>query len=143
MEYDSQHGFDPPTRGAAATVLGCIDLVRHWAVRRDANSFFHACGRHAPQLGPLVCHPALFMGGVGMGDSDRTPLRSQTSASPTEAFFRVADAHRRVCVTICLLSGGWNAWLQEFLNPFALTAGPEPFVHLWFDKFFNGLLSSV
>ena len=57
--------------------------------------------------------------------------------------FSVWLMHIAACVTICLLSGGWNAWLQEFLNPFALTAGPEPFVHLWFDKFFNGLLSSV
>jgi two-component system LytT family sensor kinase len=35
----------------------------------------------------------------------------------------------------------WMTALEELMNPWALSPGPDPFVHLWLKKFTNGLLS--
>jgi two-component system LytT family sensor kinase len=51
--------------------------------------------------------------------------------------------HFAACVILALVSAAWNAWLEELLNPWAVSPAPAPFAHLWFNKFYNGLLSSV
>jgi len=50
-------------------------------------------------------------------------------------------AHIGACATIGLVYAGWIAALEELLNPWALSPGPDPFLHLWLHKFYNGLLS--
>jgi two-component system LytT family sensor kinase len=51
--------------------------------------------------------------------------------------------HLFACATIGLLSAAWTAWLVQLLNPYAKPIPPEPFLPLWFGKFYNGLLSFV
>jgi hypothetical protein len=51
--------------------------------------------------------------------------------------------HLGACVATGLVSATWNAFLEEMLNPWAHVPGPEPFAVLWFQKFYNGLLSFV
>jgi two-component system LytT family sensor kinase len=52
----------------------------------------------------------------------------------------VWGAHLAACATIGLFSAAWIASLEELLNPWALSPGPDPFVQLWWHKFLNGLL---
>ena len=49
--------------------------------------------------------------------------------------------HLTACATIGLVSAAWNAWLEVLLNPWAKAPAPEPFAHLWFGKFYSGILS--
>jgi two-component system LytT family sensor kinase len=52
-------------------------------------------------------------------------------------------AHAGVCASIGLIFAAWTTWLAVFFNPYADAAPHPPFVHLWFDKFYNGILSSL
>lgn len=52
-------------------------------------------------------------------------------------------AHLTACTTIGAVHAAWVAMWEDWLNPWALTPGPDPFVQLWQGKFENGLLSSV
>ena len=52
-------------------------------------------------------------------------------------------AHLAACVGIGLTYAGWLALWESWLNPWALTPGPEPFSQLWLHKFSGGLLSHV
>jgi len=54
--------------------------------------------------------------------------------------FSTLGRHLAACTTIGLVSAAWTASLEELLNPWAKDPGPGPFVHLWFYKFYNGLL---
>jgi two-component system LytT family sensor kinase len=49
--------------------------------------------------------------------------------------------HLGACATIGLVFAVWSATLEELLNPWAKVSGPGPFVTLWLEKFYNGLLS--
>lgn len=62
---------------------------------------------------------------------------------PPEQWRRFATwgAHLVAFATIGLVFAAWAAALEELLNPWALVPGPDPFAHLWLDKFYNGLLS--
>lgn len=62
---------------------------------------------------------------------------------PPEQWRRFATwgAHLVAFATIGLAFAAWAAALEELLNPWALVPGPDPFAHLWLDKFYNGLLS--
>jgi two-component system LytT family sensor kinase len=51
--------------------------------------------------------------------------------------------HITACAIVALVSAAWNAWLEELLNPWAKFPAPESFAHLWFGKFYSGLLSSL
>jgi sensor histidine kinase YesM len=42
-----------------------------------------------------------------------------------------------------LSSSAWIATWEEWLNPYALTPGPDPFARLALSKFYNGILSTV
>jgi two-component system, LytTR family, sensor kinase len=55
--------------------------------------------------------------------------------------FRTWGTHIGACAAIGLVFAAWSAALEELLNPFAKVTSPEPFVTLWLDKFYNGLLS--
>jgi two-component system, LytTR family, sensor kinase len=52
-------------------------------------------------------------------------------------------AHLAACAAIGLVYAGWIAVWEEWLNPWALSPGPDPFAQLWLKKFDNGLLSYV
>lgn len=62
---------------------------------------------------------------------------------PPEQWRRFATwgTHLVAFATIGLAFAAWAAALEELLNPWALVPGPDPFAHLWLDKFYNGLLS--
>jgi len=50
-------------------------------------------------------------------------------------------AHAAACAVIGLIFAAWTTWLAVLFNPFADPSPPPPFAHLWFDKFYNGMLS--
>jgi two-component system LytT family sensor kinase len=50
-------------------------------------------------------------------------------------------AHLGACAAIGLIFSAWTMWLNVLLNPYAYTSAPGPFAHLWFDKFYNGILT--
>jgi two-component system, LytTR family, sensor kinase len=75
-----------------------------------------------------------------------TPLVFQLGRRfPASQWRRVSTwaAHLSVCVSIGLFYTAWVALLDVLLNPWAQTPGPDPFPHLWMQKFYNGLLSDV
>jgi Histidine kinase len=49
--------------------------------------------------------------------------------------------HVGACAAIGVVYAGWMAVWEEWLNPWALSPGPDPFAQLWLRKFNNGLLS--
>jgi two-component system LytT family sensor kinase len=49
--------------------------------------------------------------------------------------------HLGACAAIGLVYAGWIAVWEEWLNPWALSPGPDQFAQLWLRKFNNGLLS--
>jgi two-component system, LytTR family, sensor kinase len=52
-------------------------------------------------------------------------------------------AHLAACASIGLISACWIATLEDLLNPWAKTPGPDPFARLWLGKFLNGLLADL
>jgi two-component system, LytTR family, sensor kinase len=51
--------------------------------------------------------------------------------------------HAGACAAIGLIFTAWTTWLEVLVNPYATSSIPGPFAHLWFDKFYNGILSSL
>ncbi len=51
--------------------------------------------------------------------------------------------HVAACASIGLIFTAWTTWLEVLFNPYANPPTPDPFTHLWFDKFYNGILSSL
>jgi two-component system LytT family sensor kinase len=51
--------------------------------------------------------------------------------------------HLGACGAIALASAAWVAGLEELMNPWASSPDPGPFLHLWIDRFYNGLLQSM
>jgi two-component system, LytTR family, sensor kinase len=55
--------------------------------------------------------------------------------------------HILACAGIGLIFTAWSTWLELLMNPYANnSASPAlqgPFVHLWFNKFYNGILASI
>lgn len=51
--------------------------------------------------------------------------------------------HLAASAVICLASSAWVAMWEEWLNPWALKPGPDPFIQLSLNKFYNGMLSTV
>lgn len=49
--------------------------------------------------------------------------------------------HLGACGAFGALHSAWVAGWEELLNPWASSPGPDPFLRLWTDKFFGGLLS--
>jgi two-component system LytT family sensor kinase len=49
--------------------------------------------------------------------------------------------HLSACAAIGLVYAAWVALLEDWLNPWAISPGPDPFVQLWLHKFSNGLLA--
>ncbi|WP_433984857.1 histidine kinase [Tunturiibacter empetritectus] len=50
--------------------------------------------------------------------------------------------HLSACGTMGLIFSAWTSWLDVLFNPY-LDPAPSPYMRLWFDKFYNGLLSYV
>jgi two-component system LytT family sensor kinase len=52
-------------------------------------------------------------------------------------------AHLGACAAIGLIFSAWTTWLNMALNPYAYSSAPNPksFEYLWFDKFYNGILT--
>jgi two-component system LytT family sensor kinase len=50
-------------------------------------------------------------------------------------------AHLGACTAIGLIFSAWTMWLNVMFNPYAYSSAPGPFAHLWFDKFYNGILT--
>jgi two-component system, LytTR family, sensor kinase len=54
--------------------------------------------------------------------------------------------HVSACAAIGLIFTAWTTWLEVLLRPYATTSDPSapgPFTHLWLDRFYNGILSSL
>ena len=51
--------------------------------------------------------------------------------------------HLLMCALIGLASASWTALLDVLIDPWASTQAPAPFIEIWFDKFFGGMLSFV
>lgn len=52
-------------------------------------------------------------------------------------------AHLAACVGIGLIYAGWMALWESWLNPWAISPGPDPFAQAWLHKFYGGLLSHL
>jgi two-component system LytT family sensor kinase len=50
-------------------------------------------------------------------------------------------AHLAACATVGLTFAVWTTWLDFAFNPYARSSQPGTFTHLWFDKFYNGILT--
>jgi two-component system LytT family sensor kinase len=50
-------------------------------------------------------------------------------------------AHLAACAMVGLTFAAWAAWLDFAFNPYARNSSPFSFTYLWFDKFYNGILS--
>jgi hypothetical protein len=55
--------------------------------------------------------------------------------------FSTFGTHLAACAAIGLVTSAWNAVLEQLLNPWLKSPGPERFPDLWLQKFENGLLS--
>jgi two-component system, LytTR family, sensor kinase len=51
--------------------------------------------------------------------------------------------HFSACMAINLIAAAWHSGFEELLNPWARVLRPEPFLPLWLDQFYNGLLVSL
>jgi len=49
--------------------------------------------------------------------------------------------HLAACATVGLTFAAWTMWLDFSFNPYARSSSPGTFAHVWFDKFYNGILS--
>ena len=50
--------------------------------------------------------------------------------------------HLSACAAMGLIFSAWTSWLDFLFNPY-LDPAPSRYMALWFDKFYNGLLSYV
>lgn len=50
--------------------------------------------------------------------------------------------HLGACGAIALACAAWVAGLERLMNPWANTPDPGPFVDLWINRFYNGLLQA-
>ena len=57
--------------------------------------------------------------------------------------FQTWVIHIAFCAAIGVVASAWNAGLETLLNPWAKPGAPDPFLHFWLYKFYNGLLSYV
>jgi two-component system LytT family sensor kinase len=57
--------------------------------------------------------------------------------------FSTWGIHLAACGSIGLMYAAWVASLEKLLNPWGKPPGPDPFVGLWLNKFYNGLLSHL
>ena len=74
-----------------------------------------------------------------------TPLVFRLAAKYAPAHWRQPGfwaRHSAACVTVGVVYAAWVAMWEELLNPWA-AARVNPFLHLWPQKFFSGLLSFV
>jgi len=55
--------------------------------------------------------------------------------------FSMWAVHLAACASVGVVYAAWVALWEEWLNPWALTPGPDPFPQLWLHKFSGGLLS--
>jgi two-component system LytT family sensor kinase len=53
------------------------------------------------------------------------------------------SAHLAVCAAIGLTFTAWTTWLERYCDLYVGSADSGTFVHLWFGKFFSGILSSL
>jgi two-component system LytT family sensor kinase len=52
-------------------------------------------------------------------------------------------SHLSACAAIGLTFSAWTSGLDFLLNPYAYTSRSQTFVGLWFNTFYNGILSSL
>jgi two-component system, LytTR family, sensor kinase len=50
-------------------------------------------------------------------------------------------AHLAACAAIGLVFSAWTTWMNVRFNPYAYTSMRGTFANLWFDKFYNGILT--
>src|SRR5262249_22811471 len=63
---------------------------------------------------------------------------------PIEKLALVAvGIHLAMCAAIDLAASAWTTLLEASLNPWAITGTPGPFVAVWFDHVYNGILQSL
>lgn len=53
------------------------------------------------------------------------------------------SAHLAACAVIGLVFTAWITWLERFFDIYAGSENTGPFVHLWLNRYFNGILSSL
>ena len=57
--------------------------------------------------------------------------------------FSTWGVHLSACAAAGAVVAAWSALLEVLLNPWSKVPDPGPFAHLWSEKFYNGILSSV
>ena len=71
------------------------------------------------------------------------PVLRLSHRYPPSQWNRVSTwaAHLAACGSMGVIHAAWVALWEEWLNPWALMPGPDPFPQLWMHKFYGGLLS--
>ena len=71
-------------------------------------------------------------------------LRLMRRYPPTQwRRFSTWGTHLAACAAIGVVFAAWLALWESWLNPWAITPGPDPFPQLWLHKFYGGMLSYI
>src|SRR5579862_3291394 len=71
-------------------------------------------------------------------------LRLMRRYPPTQwRRFSTWGTHLAACAAIGVVFAAWLALWESWLNPWAITPGPDPFRQLWLHKFYGGMLSYI
>ena len=88
----------------------------------------------------LFCDDGPLMAPVGLGDSVGVAARPPVPSGDAEPLTTWL-VHVAACATIGLIFAVWTTWLEFAFNPYARPSYPGTFAYLWFDKFYNGILT--
>jgi len=136
MESDF-HKFEPPRWYWVFGVwcgIGLFDATQTVFAMR-AEGMHHYWGRlYLTQL--ISWLPYMLATPVVLWLGDRFAINHWKRASTW-------TVHVAASVVLGLSSAAWITTWEEWLNPYALTPGPNPFAQLALSKFYNGMLSTV
>jgi two-component system, LytTR family, sensor kinase len=118
-----------------------INMAWDRPVPSDTDCSAHARGRHAPCLVALFLTEFLFW----VPWYTATPLVRYLGRRYAIQWrgWGALLVHILACMSITLVSAAWSSGLDEVLNPLVKPQNPEPFIPLWLDTVYSGLLLSL
>lgn len=114
--------------------VGLFDATQNVIVMR-AEGMHHAWGRLFVRL-LIAWLPWALATPLVLRLGRKYPLSQWRSASAWAV-------HLGAYISIGLVFAAWSTWLDEIMNPWAVSPKPGPFASLFRGMFLNGLLSSV
>lgn len=92
--------------------------------------------------GQALRSDSAVLGAVGSGDGSRDSSWGALSAGKRRWAGRLVSPPRGLR-SIGLTFTAWTTWLERYFDLYVGSTDPGTFVHLWFGKFFSGILSSL